>query len=307
MGRNNERFRTATALSLQRLRELLTENGMLPNSCRRVAQYTVDNPEAVASMPIDRLAQVTGSSKTAVVRLCKLAGYAGYREMRAALIENRGVLRGWELLDFDVPWRVGARAGIMELARDVLRINLEILHETIALLDEQRLRRAVDLIVSAQRVFLLGFGTSAPVAQDAYQRFLRLLGPSWAISDPHVIASVVANMTDRDLLFCVSYTGSSRDIVEALETARRRNAPAVLLTSAPLSIAARLSDVVLVSAVRRKPPAAETVASRISQLAIIDVLCAVIALKKKERLRAATVRIKSELRRKRIENRRQII
>src|SRR5437016_936532 len=84
----------ARDFNLHPLQPLQAAESDLPGSCRRIAQYIIDNPQLVASLPIDKLAEVTGSNKTAVVRTCKLVGYRGYRELRAALLENRGLLRG---------------------------------------------------------------------------------------------------------------------------------------------------------------------------------------------------------------------
>jgi DNA-binding MurR/RpiR family transcriptional regulator len=63
-----------------------------------LAKYIIENPKRVASMSIGELAKATGSNKTPVARVSKLSGYKGYRDLRLALVENRGVLRGAELL-----------------------------------------------------------------------------------------------------------------------------------------------------------------------------------------------------------------
>jgi DNA-binding MurR/RpiR family transcriptional regulator len=278
----------------------------MPESCRRVARYIAENPQIVASMSIGELARETGSNKTAVVRACKLSGYKGYRELRAALLENRGLIRGAELLGFDVPSGAHATDDILDVAREVIKINLEVLQETLTLLNKMTLRHAVDSILRARHVFLVGFGSSAPVAQDAYQRFLRLRVSSSFCADPHVLASIVANLSSDELLFCVSYSGATRDIVEALETAKRLRTQSIIVTSVPRSIAARLADIVLVSAVRRKPRMAETVASRVAQLAVIDTICALIALRKEHELGAVTERIGKELSKRRIVPRRRM-
>ncbi len=234
-------------------------------------------------MSIGELAKATGCSKTAVVRVSKLSGYQGYRGLRAALIEYRGVLRGSELIGVDVPSGPEGADNLLNLAREVVRINVEVLQDTLALLDEGSLRRAADTILSAKHVFLIGFGTSAPVVQDAHQRFFKLQVPASTCSDAHVLASIVVNMGPDDLLFCISYSGTSRDIIEALETAKGRKISTITLTSVPRSAAAELSDTVLISAVRRTPPTAESVAARVAQLVVIDIICAIIALRKKER------------------------
>lgn len=288
------------AFDIHPLHNLLSADNHMPESCRTVARYIVENPQLVASMSIGELAKETGSNKTAVVRVCKFSGYEGYRELRAALLENRGLIRGAELLGFDVPSGAHATDDILDVAREVIKINLEVLQETLTLLNALTLRRAVDSILGARHVFFVGFGSSAPVAQDAYQRFLRLQVSSSVCADPHVLASIVANLSPDELLFCVSYSGATRDIVEALETAKRRKTPSITVTSVPKSAAANLSDIVLVSAVRRKPRTAETVASRVAQLAVIDIVCALIALRKEDELGGATERIGEELSKKRM-------
>jgi len=246
----------------------------MSESSLRVAKYIVENSQRVASMSIGELAKATGSNKTAVVRVSKLSGYQGYRGLRAALIEHRGVLRGAELVGFDLPSGAEGVDNLLNLAREVVKINIEVLQDTLNLLDERTLLRAANTILCAKHVFLVGFGTSSPVVQDAYQRFLRLQVPSSTCSDAHVLASIVVTMGPDDLLFCISYSGASRDIIEALETAKRRKAPTITLTSVPRSASAQLSDTVLICAVRRTPQ----IAARVAQLVVIDIICAIIAL-----------------------------
>jgi DNA-binding MurR/RpiR family transcriptional regulator len=67
------------------------------------------------------------------------------------------------------------------------------------------------------------------------------------------------------------------------------------MTSLPKSAAAEFSDTVLVSAVRRTPRTTETVAARVAQFVIIDIICAIIALRKKSELGKSTERLAAEL------------
>jgi RpiR family carbohydrate utilization transcriptional regulator len=285
------------------LHNLLSAAHHMSGGSLRVAKYIVDNPQRVASMSIEELAQATGSNKTAVVRVSKLSGYQGYRGLRAALIENRGVLRGAELIGVDLPSGVKGADNLLNLAREIVKINVEVLQDTLTLLDEEALLRAVDTILCAQHVFFIGFGTSAPLAQEAYQRFLRLHVPSSTCSDAHVLASIAVTMREDDLLFCISYGGASRDIIEALETARQRKISTIILTSLPRSAAAELSDTVLISAVQRTPRITESVAARVAQLVVIDVICAIIALRKKSEPGESIEKITTELHKKRIASR----
>jgi RpiR family transcriptional regulator, carbohydrate utilization regulator len=260
----------------------------MSESSLRVARYIVENPQDVASMSIGELAKASGSSKTAVVRVSKLSGYQGYRGLRAALIENRGVLRGAQLLGATSESGAEGPGNLAHLARGVVKINIEVLQDTLTLLDEGTLLRAADSLLCAKHVFLVGFGTSAPVVQDAYQRFLMLRVPSSTCSDAQVLAEIVGNMGRDDLLFCISYSGASRDIIEAMKIAKQRKTRTMTLTSEPKSAAAELSETVLISAVRRTPLSAETVATRVAQFVVIDIICEIIALRKKSELDEST-------------------
>jgi len=196
------------------------------------------------------------------------------------------------------PSGVEGAENVLNLAREVVRINIQALQDTLTLLDERTLLRAADAILSAKHVFLIGFGTSAPVVQDGYQCFLRLQVPSSTCSDAHVLASIIANMRPDDMLFCISYSGTSRDIIEALKTARRRKISTITLTSVQKSAAAELSDTVIISAMRRTPRTAESVAARVAQFIVLDIMCAIIALRKETELDESTERITTELSKK---------
>lgn len=268
------------AAEIYPIRNLMAATQRMPTGCLKVARYILENPQRVASMSIRELARAASSNKTAVVRVSKLSGYAGYRDLRAALMENKGALRSGDMLAGGAPGSRAPAGSILSLARDVVKINIEALQDTLSLLNETTLLAAVEVIIRARHVFLVGFGLSALVTQDAYERLLKLQIHSSTCSDARVLPGLAASTGPDDVLFCVSYSGAGRGIIEALETAKNRQAGTITLTSAPRSAAAQLSDITLVAATRRTPSAAESVVAREAQLAIIDILCAAIALRK---------------------------
>jgi DNA-binding MurR/RpiR family transcriptional regulator len=272
---------THSVAEIYPLRNLLAAISGMSEKSLRVAEYILENPQLVASMSIGELAEATSSNKSLVVRVCKLSGYRGYRELRAALIENRGILRGADLIGLEFPSSGGGDGGLLSLAREMVKMNAEVLQDSLALLDEITLRRAIDKVLASKRVLLAGFGSSGPVVLDAHQRFVKLQIPSAVCSDARLLTRIVGNMGIEETLFCISYTGASQQIVEALETAKRRRTPRIVLTSTPGSAAANLSDIVLVSAVQRHPGGAENVAARIAQFVVIDIICAAMSLQKK--------------------------
>jgi DNA-binding MurR/RpiR family transcriptional regulator len=257
----------------------------MSQSSLRVAKYIAENPERVASMSIGELARATGSNKSAVVRVSKLSGYEGYRGLRNALIENKGVMRAANFIAFDLPSGAHRSDRSLTLAREVVKENIEVLQDTLTLLDQGTLLGAVNAILSAKHVFLIGFGATAPLVQDAYLRFLRLQVPSSICSDVQILAKIVANTGPDDLIFFILCGETSDETIDALRVAKERQTPTIILTSLSRSTAAKLSDTVLISAVRRSTQTLESVAENIAQLVVIGVLCAIIAPRKEDELR----------------------
>jgi DNA-binding MurR/RpiR family transcriptional regulator len=133
------------------LRNLLSASHQMSESALKVAQYIMQNPESVASMSIGELAAATGSNKAAVVRVSKLSGYEGYRGLRAALIENKGVMRAADLIAFDLPSGAHKSDQSLGFAREVVKENIEVLQDTLTLSDEESLLDAVNAICYFER------------------------------------------------------------------------------------------------------------------------------------------------------------
>jgi DNA-binding MurR/RpiR family transcriptional regulator len=89
---------------------------------------------------------------------------------------------------------------------------------------------------------------------------------------------VTANARPGALFFGITCSGRTRDLIETFETAGLRGFTRVVITSDRDAPATRVADIVLISAVRRSPIAREVISTRISQLAIIEMICVALAL-----------------------------
>ncbi|MFV0335810.1 MAG: MurR/RpiR family transcriptional regulator [Tropicimonas sp.] len=242
-----------------------------------LSQWILDNQGKVADLSISSLAQATGVSETTVFRFCKMLGLKGYKDLRFALAEGRGLALGTQLAGSaaEVPGADSHR--MASIVRRVIEVNSEQLLKTSSLLSLDALQQAVDLISAASHVHLVGFGSSAPVAFDAYQRFLALGLTASAHSDPHILAAVTATVRPGAVFLGISCSGLTRDITDTFDSAGARGLKRIAITSNPHSPVADVSDVVLVSSVRRSPVSMEVISTRISQLAIVEMLSVALA------------------------------
>ncbi len=243
-----------------------------------LARWLIDNQSQGTSLSISDLAQATGVSETTVFRFCKLLGLKGYTELRLALAESRGMLLGAKLaMSIGEPVG-GAFDPYTVLMRRVVDVNSEQLLKTLQLVSPEQIRDATARMMAAEHIHLVGFGSSAPVAFDFYQRLLCLGVAASAHSDPHILAAILANAKPGVLFFGISSSGRTRDLIEAFETAGSRGLTRIAITSDPASPLAKAADISLVSAVRRSVLAREELATRISQLAIVEMLSVAVAI-----------------------------
>lgn len=266
----------------------------------RLSQWILENQTRVAGLSISATAQQAQVSETTVFRFCKLLGLTGYKDLRYALAEGRGLAFGAQLAT-PQPDHDGEHP-LTAVMRRVVEVNSEALLKTMSLVSLDALQDAVDAMLAAEHIHLIGFGSSAPVAFDFYQRLL-MLGLTVSVhSDPHVLAAVTASTRPGALFFGISCSGRTRDLVEAFESAAALGCRCVAITSDRDSAVAGAAEIVLVSAVRRSPVAHETLGTRSSQLAIVEMICVALALQHpdQERLRRGRLLHDREIAKKRL-------
>ena len=83
---------------------------------------------------------------------------------------------------------------------------------------------------------------------------------------------VASHLSEGDVAIGVSHSGSSKDIVDALKTARDHGAKTVAITNVGRSQIDKVSDVVLHTSSSETSYSILALNSRIAQLAIVDTL-----------------------------------
>jgi RpiR family carbohydrate utilization transcriptional regulator len=240
---------------------------ILPRSERKVADYVLDRADEVIYSSVTDLAQTLEVSESTVVRFCQRLGYQGYPEFKILLARDLGTpfRDTYDTLD--------AQDDVSTVVRKTIQISVQALNDTLAVLDPDSVEGAVNLLMVAHHVFLFGCGGSGGSAQIAYQKMLRLGLPCSVCTDPHTQTLMAGLATERDVVIGISYSGNNEDVVRAMRVAQDRRARTVAITNYPVSPAAKLADVVLLTGAAETPLVSESGPSRVVQLAVIDVLC----------------------------------
>ena len=136
---------------------------------RTIAQFILKNYDKAAFMTASRLGVTVGVSET-VVRFAADLGYRGYPGMKKALqeiVHNR--LTSVE--------RIEAAESTMDghdVLKAVLRADINNLQATLDEIDQDYFNQAVDMILSAKHIYIIGMRTSTTLA-DFLAIYLKLL------------------------------------------------------------------------------------------------------------------------------------
>lgn len=240
----------------------------LTASEKKLADYLMAHQEESQYMSIAELADECGVAEATVSRFCRRLGYKGYNAFKLAIANATAGIRR----DADLRMREGD--SLEEMSERICAADTAALTQTLTLLKPEAIRRAVDLLHEAGRVYCMGQGGSMLIASEAAHLFTTAGEKFFAVSDSHMQMIRAANMNARDAVLFFSYSGATRDMMETLTVARARGARILLVTRFSKSPGSSLADVVLQCGAKESPLQIGSVAAKIAQLYLLDVLFA---------------------------------
>ncbi len=253
----------------------------LRNSEKKVAKCVLGDPGAVITSSITELAEKSGTSEPTVIRFCRRLGMAGYMELRLNLARDLPSTQY-------IYENISDSDSLAGIAGKVLNAHREAISTTLNKLDLDDLEAAVGALQSARRIEFYGLGGSAIVALDAHHKFFRLGIPCVAYDDPHMQVMSASLLSSDDVVVPISHTGSTKDIIESAKVARKTGAKVIGIIGSENAPLAKFCDITLSVHSREAALRLAPIASRLVQLAIIDVLFVAVAMKNiditKERL-----------------------
>lgn len=242
---------------------------------QRVAVAFQQQPAELVHLSIEELAQRIGVSTATVVRFCQSVGYRGLRDLKLVLAAEAPAPHQPLIHEAIQP-----EDDIGTIARKILQSDQQAIADSMQVLDETALVRAVAALLAAPRIEFYGIGSSLPIAMDAYYRFSRIGMPVTCIGDPHMQAVSAARLPPGSVAFAISHTGRTRETLDTLQKASAAGATCILLTSHTATPLGRYADIELITASRETAFRTEAVASRVAHLSLIDALYVAVAMRR---------------------------
>ena len=241
----------------------------LTSAEKKIADYMLLQRQECQYMSISEMAEVAEVAEATVSRFCRRLGYKGYSAFKLAVAGSAG---GGQRPISPLYGEVQQEDSLGDMCQKIYAADVDAVTQTMALLNPAAITAAADILLAADRVLCMGLGGSMILAREAAHLFSTALPNFYPVDDSHFQAIRAALLTPGDAVMYFSYSGSTRDMVDLMKIARERGAKIILITRFPKSPGAALADVVLECGAKEGPLQMGSVAARMGQLFITDVL-----------------------------------
>ena len=233
---------------------------------RLIARFILESYDKAAFMTASRLGKTVNVSESTVVRFAAELGYDGYPAMQKALQEMiRNKLTSIQRIEV-----TNDRFGNQDILSMVMQSDIEKIRMTLEETDRDSFAAAVDAIVSARRIYLLGVRSATAIA-SFMGFYFNLIFPDVVLMQVTAVSEVFEQMLHigpEDVIIGISFPRYSRRTVKAMEFARDRQATVIAITDSLASPLAPIADHTLMA----KSDMASFVDSLVAPLSLVNAL-----------------------------------
>ena len=243
---------------------------------RRLADYVCKNYDKAVFLTAAKLGETVGVSESTVVRFAIQLGYKGYPGFQKALEELvRNKLNSIQRMEVTY-----GRISQSEILETVLRSDIEKIKQTLSVIDHKAFDLAIDTILSAKRIYVIGIRSCAPLASflGFYLNLICENVTTVATNSSSEIFEQLIRINEKDVIIGISFPRYSMRALKALEFASNRKAKVITLTDSIHSPMNLYSSCNLIA----RSDMASIVDSLVAPLSVINALVVALCMKKQK-------------------------
>lgn len=245
---------------------------------KQIARFILEHYDKAAFMTASRLGVTVGVSESTVVRFATELGYDGYPHLQRALQEMiRNKLTSVQRMEV-----AGDRMGGRDVLQTVLHADMDMIRMTLDEIDRDAFQGAVDALMGAKRIYILGVRSSSALA-SFLGFYFNLLFENVTLVHTNSVSEIfeqVLRVGPGDVLFGISFPRYSKRTLSAMKYARDRGARVIALTDSQLSPLARVADHVLLA----RSDMASFVDSLVAPLSVVNALIVAVGMSRRDEI-----------------------
>ena len=243
---------------------------------KKLADYIRQEYDKAAFLTAAKMGEVVGVSESTVVRFAMTLGYKGYPEFQKALEELvRTKLNSIQRMEVTY-----GRISRGEILTSVLQADIEKIKLTMGSMDQEAFEIAVDTILKAKRIYVIGIRSCAPLA-SFLSYYLQLICEDVTLVNTNSSSEIFEQLIrigQDDVVIGISFPRYSMRTLKALEFANNRNAKVITLTDSVHSPMNLYSSCNLIA----RSDMASIVDSLVAPLSVINALVVALCMKKQK-------------------------
>ena len=245
---------------------------------RRISRYITESYDKAAFMTASRLGKAVGVSESTVVRFAMELGYDGYPGMQKAMQEmvaNR--LTSVQRIEV-----TNDRIGDQDIPSMVLQADIDRLRQTGEILDRKEFLTAVEAILRAKRIYVVGVRSTAPLANflGYYLNYMFRNVRTVTASGTSEMFEQIVGLTPEDVVIAFSFPRYSSATTKAAQYCRTTGATVIGITDTALSPLGQNCDHVLLA----KSDMLSLVDSLVAPLSVVNSLLVALAAKREKEM-----------------------
>ncbi len=271
---------------------LIRLRGIYPSlkaALQKVANVILRQPEMAIYASVNEVAAMAGVSEATVMRFCRVLGFKGFQDFKIALAREMVTPSP----RFQEEIALGDDPGT--IVRKVFQTMAGALEDTLEVLDMEALGKAAQLLLSAEKIMIVGGDGAGPVLAYAGNRFLVLGLNASQHTEFHLMMTAAALLSRNDAMLAICHSGNTRELLETVRVALEAGAGVIAVTNNTLSPLARLAHQVLITASREAKYFQGGTDSFPAQIAMIDGLFVLMFQARPERAQKNLTRIEKAL------------
>ena len=221
----------------------------------------------------NRLAAAAKVSQPTVLRMLKSLGYKGYKDFRYQLVAElaKSGARDTQGAQPMYGYTLNRMDDLEEIPYNMTMTTERMLEDTLKNFSKKTYRKVIEALTSARLIDIYGVENSEVMAMDLLTKLLYLGLPCRHFSDCYLQQIAAGTLTSDDVAVGISYSGESKDTVDAVKRAKKAGARTVVITNFRESTISRYADILICTS-QEQLFYGDAIFSRSTQILLVDMI-----------------------------------
>lgn len=240
----------------------------LTASEKKVADYILKNSDSFLDSNAQRIGEETATSAATIIRFCKKMEFDSLENLKVNIAKSNLSSKENNVID-PILTKVDSDVDVVKKIYSQVDVSLK---KTLSLIKFDVLGKVLEIIKKSENVYIYGIGASSLAAYDLYHKLNRVGKRSFYNFDGHMSIEFSIYSTPKDVAIAISYGGDSKEVLLAVEQAKKNNTPVIAIVKEGDTTLSKMVDYCLFVPNNEKRIRMGSLGSKFAQMLMIDIL-----------------------------------